>query len=645
MAAGMTNRSPPIHLRLFIPLVAVGLAACAMEGTTDAPMSDAGEPPDAATPAPEPTPADLDAYLRGLPRWDEVSPPVVEIDQPVAAPLELPEELAPDGSSWRCTSTDYEIARNPREIVMASPDAAVVWPGALLRGGSHLALGSLELLALRRERRAPMGISLQGGGILGIRGGVSSIVEQPIGSTVREGINQLVANALDAEVAVGAGTSSFSSVETHSTEQALLALGFDARYLGASVEAEFSAARAVDEHTLTATFVQRLFTVAVDAPESPADLFAADVAPADLQAVGVSETNLPLYIDSVSYGRMLMVSITSTDSVERMEAALSFAYDGLVVEGSAYAELELQETLSSATIEVVALGGPNTGLEALIASGRLADYFDGTFEINQVEPISFTIRNLGDNLLASVGSTTEYELRSCDAVEADLPLPSHHWPADGDLRDVVGGLALFPLGAAPGFTEGRHDRGAVFNGSRTAAVLETNVSPVPRDAGFAISAWVLPNASGRYQTIAALMGSARTAGDFQVRLTPSNGVQFFRRAASGSATMNLVESGAGAVPAGVWTHVTAVFGVGADDEATMRVYVNGVSRGGRPRPTNYDNTGLLTLFQLGGSEWSFAPRWAYAGVIDELMTFDYALTSDEVFVHFDRFDQYVATAP
>jgi hypothetical protein len=32
-------------------------------------------------------------------------------------------------------------------MALFNPDASVLWPGALIRGGSHLAVGSLELLA------------------------------------------------------------------------------------------------------------------------------------------------------------------------------------------------------------------------------------------------------------------------------------------------------------------------------------------------------------------------------------------------------------------------------------------------------------------------------------------------------------------
>ena len=77
---------------------------------------------------------------------------------------------------------------------MMNPNAGIIWPGALIQGKSHLS-SSLQLLALDKSRRAPLGISVDGGGVLGVRSGVSTIIEQPVGSTVRESINQLIANA------------------------------------------------------------------------------------------------------------------------------------------------------------------------------------------------------------------------------------------------------------------------------------------------------------------------------------------------------------------------------------------------------------------------------------------------------------------
>jgi hypothetical protein len=387
----------------------------------------------------------VDAFVAALPAWDEVAPPVVEnAGEPTGEAPVIDQETV-DGTVYTCSTTPYSIAKNPTEMALFNPDASVLWPGALIRGGSHLSVGALELLAVSRERRAPLGISIQGGGVLGIPGGVSTIVDQPVGSTVREGINQLVVNALDSDVAVGAGASTFTSVESHSTSQTLLSLGLDARYLGAEASARLDYSKNASERTYTAYFVQRLFTIAVDLPERPSSVFADGVTGADLQALGISGSNLPLYIDSVSYGRILMYSFTSSDSRERIEAALEFSYNSPVGGVDGFAEADLQETLSEARIEVFALGGPNTGVQNLIRDGSLASYFEAPLAINQVEPISFTLRNLGDNTLAKVGDTTSYDVRTCLPVGGGLPQPQHWWPADGDTDDVVGGIDLGSL--------------------------------------------------------------------------------------------------------------------------------------------------------------------------------------------------------
>ncbi len=142
----------------------------------------------------------VDAFVDSLPSWTSVSPEKIENNgvQTGATPA-ISEESSPAGELFTCTSTQYSITKNPSEIAMYNPDASVLWPGALIRGSSHLQDGSLELLAVSREKRAPLGISIQGGGVLGIQSGVSTIVDQPVGSTIREGINQLVANALGSQ--------------------------------------------------------------------------------------------------------------------------------------------------------------------------------------------------------------------------------------------------------------------------------------------------------------------------------------------------------------------------------------------------------------------------------------------------------------
>jgi hypothetical protein len=407
--------------------------------------------------------------------------------------------------------------------------------------------------------------------------------------------------------------------------------------------------RAANEHTYTAYFVQRLFTVAVDLPERPSSFFADNVTAADLQSLGVSPDNLPLYIDSVSYGRILMFTFTSSDSRERIAAALEFSYNSPIGGVDGFAETELRQTLSTARIEIFALGGPNTGVQNLIREGNLAAYFAAPLAINQVEPISFTIRNLNDNRLARVANTTDYEVRECQPVTGGLPQPIHWWTADDTLDDAVGEAGLGGFGGAFGVGWNSRDAGDkafVLDGQGQYLNTYPTLQTVPTDSAYTISAWINPRvASGQESTIISQVGGQQLAGDFGLNIRPSGTVVFWRRPNSWNMSVDDVATDR-AIPANRWTHVAAVYG-SAEGGGNMRLYVNGevwgdVVRIGRyeaylPRPDTD-----LTMTRIGSSELmpDGRRRTSFNGSIDEIMIFDRALTAEEALAMYQNFAQY-----
>jgi len=64
---------------------------------------------------------------------------------------------------------------------------------------------------------------------------------------------------------------------------------------------------------------------------------------------------------------------------------------------------------------VVTVGGEGKNASALIKNGELRDYFAEESALTSARPISYTVRNLGDNSIAKVSETTEYNIVECTA--------------------------------------------------------------------------------------------------------------------------------------------------------------------------------------------------------------------------------------
>ena len=300
--------------------------------------------------------------MASLPSWPSFSPPMKDEDTAQDKTSDPFEEIVKD-TTYDCTTTPYSLTRTPDEIAMYSPNASVMWLGNLIQGKSYAdGLGSLQELSIRQ--RAPLKISIDL-----LTGDNFVIVDNPSLTTVQSAIGELIQKAEDASHK-GSSDASFTMEETHATEQATLKLGFSANYLGAKAKADLSYEKSAAETTITAYFVQKLFTVSVELPQSPSDFFSDTLTDELLQqqinAGSLGPDNLPVYIANIAYGRILTFNFTSTFEAERIRAAISGSYQGVAGGVSGYTEGELKDTLSTAKISITALGGENTSIESLI---------------------------------------------------------------------------------------------------------------------------------------------------------------------------------------------------------------------------------------------------------------------------------------
>ena len=101
----------------------------------------------------------------------------------------------------------------------------------------------------------------------------------------------------------------------------------------------------------------------------------------------LSDTNLPVYVASVTYGQVMMFSATSTESMSDLKASLSASFNSFAGGGSASLSAEQQELLQNSTIQVVTLGGSEDGVRGMIQNGNPADFFEGSTVVTSSVPI------------------------------------------------------------------------------------------------------------------------------------------------------------------------------------------------------------------------------------------------------------------
>ncbi len=373
-------------------------------------------------PAEADPPADMGAYLSALPSWEVFSPRLEDKDpETVGAPVELDpvtldvEKVDADGNLqmhpnqvYLCTETEYSMTKNPREIVMYSPNVGVLWAGGLLQGKSHRA-GNLESLPIRQ--RQPIKVSIPD-----IASGQNyRVVENPDQATVNAAIMDMVGNA----TLTGTPTSSsidYSYTVTHSESQLALAMGLSGRYMGFQGKANADFTRNASETTVTAHFVEKMFDVVVELPQTPAGFFSSDFTQKELDQqidLGrIGPDNLPVFIHTITYGRMMTFSMTSTATATEINAAISAAYKD--IGRSVQVDLDAKHVaiLENSRIAVTSFGGNAQATLDVIRTGDWSQYFTKEAPLSSAAPISYLFQNL-DGKPAGVTEATNYKIRDC----------------------------------------------------------------------------------------------------------------------------------------------------------------------------------------------------------------------------------------
>jgi thiol-activated cytolysin len=313
---------------------------------------------------------------------------------------EMPSEKeAAIASSTLDTATEYiyrtdyyEVAAGFDEQIVLNPQTDVIYPGALVKGESILD-GTYTLIPASRKP-ITISTSLTGGDI------TSVVVNDPKLSTVREAVNTLMKQTYDVPYA----NMGFTVEQAYSAQQIDLSLRASYKSGIINVKGAFDFSNTQIKTRLVAKFIQNYYTLDMDMPKQPSDLFEEDV---DRALFG---TLMPMYVSSVTYGRMALFTIESELDETQVRAYLSASYGG--ISGSVSSDFDALKAKS--TMKVYILGGSGAAAGAAINGfDDFKNYIQSGGNFSKTSPgapISYKLRYIKDNSIGKIIFAASYPI-------------------------------------------------------------------------------------------------------------------------------------------------------------------------------------------------------------------------------------------
>ncbi|MEM9929576.1 MAG: thiol-activated cytolysin family protein [Bacteroidota bacterium] len=315
-----------------------------------------------------------------------------------------------------CRNEPKKLDKKMDKISILKPTSGVIYPGALVQANRNLAEGLPTPITLPR---APLTLRVD---LPGLTNNGTVTIQNPQNSNVQSAINNVLEewNRNPASQGYVNPSNTISRIEkAYTSEQVSLALGFRADWASNSVSAATKMNTSSEKSVTVAFFQQVFYTVTMDAPQRPADVFGASVSLADVRGV-VNNSNPAAYVRSIDYGRTIMVrmetNLQKTD-VE-LEAAMKYATaGGTKFTGDLKAKYE--NITKNSVFTVYSIGG-NAEVASEVIAGTDLTKLKSVIEKDAVYrrnnpgvPIAYTTAFLKDNSVAKISSTSEYTETNC----------------------------------------------------------------------------------------------------------------------------------------------------------------------------------------------------------------------------------------
>lgn len=340
---------------------------------------------------------EFNSLLASLPNFNQ--------PEEVSEPTEVEEKAVPpaqdqENSSLECYTNYYKAAPGFDEMLALDPTTDVIFPGAILKGETIPTGEYVPIVA----NRAPITLSAS---LTNISGSPVVEITDPKLSTVREGIKTGI---LDQEVTgATAAKVNFSISEVYSEEHLKLAIGANYRSAATKVSASFDFSRSTYQYKYVLKYFQVYYTIDMDPPKNPSDLF---TNVPDINSLGSTS---PVYVATVTYGRMVIYTIESNYTKAEVDAAFKASFgssDGSV-------DTEYEKVISESDVKALVIGG--SGSDAAQTINGPADVYQyisngGDYSKDSPgAPLSYKLRYLKQGTpVARVVLASEYPVRQCD---------------------------------------------------------------------------------------------------------------------------------------------------------------------------------------------------------------------------------------
>ena len=306
-------------------------------------------------------------------------------------------------NQW-CEYVHYSETDHANDFIAFQPNSATLWPGNVVRG-DDAQYGQLTPIGLPRSPMA-FSVSLQN-----VNGSPSRTMETPSLSQFREHRNDILKDVVGGAPA----NIAFSVDRVHSVDQVAVSVGGGVDWFTGGFSSMFDFSNTFESTKILVDFTQAYYTIDVDTPGLPSDLFTEDVTVQELENF-TGEENPPMYVQSITYGRKVLFSLESIYSEHEVRTAIDASFNAIVVSGGVQVDTFHREVLENSRMKAVVIGG--SGAEAV----KTITGFDGLVEyiltggeysnLSPGAPIAYKLAYL-DNTGVKFAFTADYQERQC----------------------------------------------------------------------------------------------------------------------------------------------------------------------------------------------------------------------------------------